>query len=281
MRSRHVVPAALALLATTVAAMLLVFWRRLVAPRRELRRSGTDASRSSATHARWTDPASRLLHQRHRRQLSADGGGAATSPPDEKGPPDAQTAASGAGELVHRCYEVRLPSSTLDPRALMRTMQQHLAELPPSALADFAKASGDAMHMAVGDEYDITMLGPWNGRVRVSEVDSRSFTLITLEGHPEAGHITFSVLDDLGVSGALRVRIESWARSRDRAVHFTYDTLKIGRQVQTEVWVTFLQRVSTLAGVSETPEVEIVSESLARPPGATDDDAVRRTDGNE
>ena len=122
----------------------------------------------------------------------------------------------------------------------------------------------------MGDEYDITLLGPWNGRVRVVESTARHFTLVTLDGHPEAGHISFSVAPVADSNDTLQVLIESWARARDAIVAVAYGTLGVGKQVQTEVWITFLQRLSALAGVAQTPEVRIRTEALAAidaPPG--------------
>ena len=112
------------------------------------------------------------------------------------------------------------------------------------------------------DEYDITMLGPWNGKVRVTESTLDHFTLVTLDGHPEAGHITFRVVTDDDTPDTIRVQIESWARARDAVVHAAYATLGIGKQIQTEVWITFLQRLSTLAGMHTTPEVQLTTEQL-------------------
>ena len=129
-----------------------------------------------------------------------------------------------------------------------------------SILAHFEKTSGSDKMLRDGDEFDIRMLGPWNGMVRVCETSDVAFTLATLEGHPEAGHITFSV-DEIG-AGDVRVHIESWARARDSVVAAAYGALGIGKQVQTEVWITFLQRLSVLAGMREKPEVQITTERL-------------------
>lgn len=174
----------------------------------------------------------------------------------------AQSADEGTGALVHRRYEVSLPDRAVSKDIVMRLMQLHLTELAPAALANFEKSEGTDSVFRVGDEYEITMLGPWNGDVRVAEMLADSFTLVTLEGHPEAGHITFSVDDDTELLGNLRVRVESWARARDGVVEVAYGTLGLGKQVQTEVWVTFLQRLSTLAGVTTRPEVRITTENL-------------------
>ncbi|MCV4939648.1 DUF1990 domain-containing protein, partial [Escherichia coli] len=85
-------------------------------------------------------------------------------------------------------------------------------------------AKGQPWEMRVGDEYDIRILGPWNGSVRVDEVGPTSFTLVTLKGHPEAGKIRFSAE---AAERTLCFRIESWARSRDGLVQFAYSGLKI------------------------------------------------------
>jgi len=176
-----------------------------------------------------------------------------------------QPAEEGTGVLVHRRYEVSLPDRAVSKDIVMRLMQLHLTELAPAALANFEKSEGLDSVFRVGDEYEITMLGPWNGDVRVAEMLAESFTLVTLKGHPEAGHITFSVDDDTDRPGNLRVRIESWARARDGVVEVAYSTLGVGKQVQTEVWVTFLQRLSVLAGVTTRPEVHITTQHVPQP----------------
>ncbi|MCC7052097.1 MAG: hypothetical protein IT355_02440 [Gemmatimonadaceae bacterium] len=240
-REDSVVPVLVLLGAVAALAVTAIAMRRRVAPRRERR---TARALTEAAHAVAPVAAAR------------DG--------------DAQDAGSGSGALVHRRYEVRLVGTGHTVASICRLMHGHLAELAPSGFADFEKTRGDDDRLRAGDEYDITMLGPWNGRVRVAEVSEEHFTLVTLDGHPEAGHITFSARDaeaeaETPGAPALHAVIESWARARDGVVDAAYSTLGIGRQVQTEVWVTFLQRLATLAGVSGTPEVRITTEELATP----------------
>lgn len=159
-----------------------------------------------------------------------------------------QFPAQGAGPLYHRRYWVRFITPQ-DPYALMQHIKANLASYTPSLLADFEKAHGRPWEMRVGDEYDVTILGPWNGSVRVAEVSPLSFSLVTLKGHPEAGHIRFSLhpLDQADqanqASKALKFQIESWARSRDGLVQFTYAGLKVGMWLQRGTWTTFCRRV--------------------------------------
>lgn len=179
---------------------------------------------------------------------------------------DAQRAGSGVGALMHRRYSVDIPRSAanrqVDSAALMGAIKSRIAKLSPAALAQFRKTNGRRGAMRVGDEYDITMLGPWNGRVRVVSVARESFTLITLTGHPESGHITFRV-QELRVPGRpFRVSIESWARSRNATVDLMYSKLGIGKHMQAKVWVTFLRRACALAGLTVPPRIRVMSEEI-------------------
>jgi hypothetical protein len=178
----------------------------------------------------------------------------------------AQRASSGVGPLMHRRYIVDIPrsrgSAKVGASTLMRAIKRQMTSLSPEALARFRKSRGEPGEMRIGDEYHITMLGPWNGRVRVVAVAPDSFTLITLKGHPESGHITFRVRERGAFGTSLRVSIESWARSRDSTVDLAYAKLGVGKHVQAEVWVTFLQRACELAGVEAAPRVRITSEEV-------------------
>ncbi len=224
------------LLATSSVALIALIWRRLAAPRSQAARHDTNA----------------LLAAPPTRAVGAGD--------------DTQAADTGSGALFHREYAVRLTGTGLSSGRVLRLIHRHMTDLAPSPLAHFEKTAGHDGLLRVGDEYDITMLGPWNGKVRVSESSLEHFTLVTLEGHPEAGHITFRVATDDDKPDTLTVLIESWARARDAVVHAAYATLGIGKQIQTEVWITFLQRLAALTGMDGTPEVRILTEELATDP---------------
>ena len=77
----------------------------------------------------------------------------------------------------------------------------------------------------------------WDGPVRVVEVGRCSFRLATLAGHLEAGQIEFrsSADDDSGVV----FEIESWARSSSALVNFLYHRLRMAKEVQAHMWISF------------------------------------------
>jgi hypothetical protein len=159
-----------------------------------------------------------------------------------------QSAEQGAGPFTVRRYYIDIAHPQQPAPALMQQIQAHPEQFSPGLLADFEKEKGQEHQLQTGDEYHIKILGPWNGSVRVTEVADQHFELCTLEGHPEAGTIRFSLRQLPGRPDALRFEIRSRARSRDGLVAFAYSTLGVGKQVQEQTWVTFCQRVAEASG---------------------------------
>ncbi|OON69807.1 DUF1990 family protein [Hymenobacter sp. CRA2] len=161
---------------------------------------------------------------------------------------DVQSAEEGAGPFTERRYYIDVARPKEAAPALMHRIQCHIEEFSPNLLADFHKAKGEEHQLRIGDEFHIKILGPWNGSVRVTEVADQHFELCTLEGHPEAGTIRFSLRQLPNKADTLRFEIRSRARSRDGLVAFAYSTLGVGKQVQEQTWVTFCQRVAEASG---------------------------------
>ena len=170
-----------------------------------------------------------------------------------------QLEGEGFGKLLGRHYMVRL-KSTLEPQALMDRVKQNLSALSPDELAAFEKTNGSAWGLKIGDEFDIQILGPWNGSVRVIEVTPDAFSFVTLRGHPEAGKIKFAV--SRAATGQLNATITSWARSRDAVVDLGYDKLGLGKGLQTTTWRTFLERIAILGNGEMIGEVTVSEQPL-------------------
>jgi hypothetical protein len=101
------------------------------------------------------------------------------------------------------------------------------------------------------------MPGPWDGPVRVVEVGPRSFRLATLTDHLEAGQIEFRA----GTDGDMLVfEIESWARSSSPLVNLLYHRLRMAKEVQAHMWISYIEKVVELAGGRMTGGVEIKTE---------------------
>jgi hypothetical protein len=158
---------------------------------------------------------------------------------------DVQRLGHGAGPLFHRRYRAHIRDSSVSADELMARLQRDPDCAAPSEFATFRKVAGNGDGMRPGDEYVVRMPGPWDGPVRVVETSSSSFRLTTLEGHLEAGQIVFRAH-----SGGDRIvfEIESWARSGDRLSDLLYDRLRMSKEIQLHMWISFLERVIRLSG---------------------------------
>lgn len=177
-----------------------------------------------------------------------------------RGGPKIQLPGDGHGPLFFRSYTIDFVAAQLGAEALMEQVKTDLERFSPRMLAHFEKSKGDPKVMRPGDEYHITILGPWNGSVRVVETTPTSFTFVTLEGHPEAGQITFSLDPHPSRRDALRFEICSWARSRDMLVGLTYKEAGVGKEVQKNAWATFCERVAEAGGGERLGDVTVVTE---------------------
>lgn len=162
---------------------------------------------------------------------------------------------AGYGPLFHRRYRTRVRGPKVSAEELMATLSANINKAAPTTFARFQKVLGERRRMSVDDEYVVRMPGPWDGPVRVIDVSRRSFRLATLTGHLEAGQIEFRTrpADD----GELRCEIESWARSSGRLQHVLYHRLRMSKEIQAHMWISFLEGMVSLAGGRMTGGVEI------------------------
>ncbi len=183
-------------------------------------------------------------------------------------PPDVTSRAvqghqDGRGPLFHRRYKTRIRESRLDAAGLMENLQADLNRASPTKFARFQLVHGEQGRLAVGDEYVVRMPGPWDGPVRVVDVGPRSFRLATLAGHLEAGQIEFRASSD-DQTGVV-FEIESWARSSSSLVNLLYHRLRMAKEVQAHMWISFLERVVQLAGGRMTGGIELYTERIQIP----------------
>ena len=169
----------------------------------------------------------------------------------------------GYGPLFHRCYRTRIRETSLGAAELMGKLQADLNRASPTKFARFQRVHGEPGRLCVGDEYVVRMPGPWDGPVRVVDVGSCSFRLATLAGHLEAGQIEFRSSDDEGSGVAFE--IESWARSSSAIVNLLYHRLRMAKEVQAHMWISFLERVVKLAGGRMTGGIELETDRIDIP----------------
>jgi hypothetical protein len=155
-----------------------------------------------------------------------------------------QPAPEGTGPLLQRDYVAALAGTAWSPERLIEMLRSDFPRFSPAELAHFTRPDGETGPLNVGDTMHIHIRGAGDCGVMVSHVDDRSFTLQTLQGHPEAGRITFGAHRD--AAGHLVARIRS--RARIISPHHYVGYKLIGKRAQTRAWVTFLQRAAAACG---------------------------------
>jgi len=156
---------------------------------------------------------------------------------------DVVFASDGAGPLVQRDYWAIIEGSDWTPERIIEKVRAEFPSFSPSELADFSCAHLSAP-LSLGDEMEINIKMSGLCHVRVVHHDERSFTLRTLDGHPEAGRITFGASHDK--AGRLVFHIRSRARASSSLNYLGYELL--GKGMQARVWITFIQRVAEACG---------------------------------
>ena len=153
-------------------------------------------------------------------------------------------AKAGAGPLLQRDYCGVIEGAGCTPECLSKQVREHFVEFAPPETASFEHPDGEGAPLKVGDELKIRIGGFFPCQVRVVHVDDRSLTLRTLDGHPEAGRITFGASCD--EHGRLLFQIRSRARSGG-LVHYL-GFLLVGRTMQARCWIRFIGRVARSCG---------------------------------
>jgi hypothetical protein len=191
----------------------------------------------------------------HRRELpeSTSDGHVPPALPEEVDTTELITVDDGWGPLFHRRYRTEIRDAKLGPDELFERLTRDLNQAAPTKFARFQRVLGEGDGMSVGDEFVVRMPGPWDGPVRVVSRQPRSFRLATLAGHLEAGQIEFRVdHDDL-----LRFEIESWARSSGRFSNLLYHHVRMAKEIQLHMWISFLEGVVSLSGGRMTGGIDI------------------------
>jgi hypothetical protein len=173
---------------------------------------------------------------------------------------DVQGYEDGTGPLFHRCYSTCIRDSPLSATELMAQVQSDPNRTAPTKFARFHLTRGESGKLNIGDEFVVRMPGPWDGPVRVIDVRRDSFRLATLSGHLEAGQIEFRTRPEREL---IVFEIDSWARSSTPLVHLLYHRLRMAKEVQAHMWISFLERVVALSGGRMTGGVAIETELIA------------------
>ena len=196
------------------------------------------------------------------REQNRQAGPPPTGPPREEEQRRSQFAADGVGPLLQRDYVLVIEGSRCTPEQVAQLLRSDFPRFSPAELARFTRSGDVTRPLDRGDTMHVLMVGMVECGVRVIHLDRNSFTLGTLEGHPEAGRITFGAYRD--AAGRLVCRIRSRARLRHH--FYWYNYLFLGKHGQTRSWVVFLDRLAAACGGRKLSEVVTSTDRVSETP---------------
>ena len=155
-----------------------------------------------------------------------------------------QPASAGVGIFLQRDYFAVIANCRSKPSEVAALVAARFPDFPPRELVVFER-SGDADGcLELGEELDIQIRMAGTARVRVVHKSPCSITLATLDGHPEAGRITFGAYRN--DAGEVVFHIRSRARS---STLFNYVGFRsAGDPMQTSTWTDFINNVANTCG---------------------------------
>lgn len=162
---------------------------------------------------------------------------------------------NGFGQLWQKTYRVKLQGLQITPEEVVKLWKEKLPDLMPADSRFYPSISG----VKPGEILLInaTLPGipggmPVSTGVMILYADEVSFSVMTPEGHPEAGFNTFSAFEEDGVTVA---QIQSLARANDPVFEFGFRFMGGARQ-QENIWRQVLTNLSVQLGLQQ-PVVDV------------------------
>lgn len=174
-------------------------------------------------------------------------------------------ATAGSGPLLQRDYWAVIAGSRLGPQELAAYVAEKFDQLPPKELVCF-HPNGKGRPLEVGDELEIDIRMAGRCGVRVVHRDANSITLGTLEGHPEAGRITFGAYRNERGDVVFHIRSRARASSPARYLEF----LAGGDPMQTNTWVDFINHLAVSVGSGVVDGIRVEQTESEDEPGDAD-----------
>jgi hypothetical protein len=152
-------------------------------------------------------------------------------------------AKDGVGPLLQRDYWAVVDGCRISCGDVMTLVRERFPGFPPEDLVRFEHPDpGRALE--VGDELHIHIRMEGDTGVCVVHADDHSLTLATVQGHPEAGRITFGAYPN--AAGDIVFHIRSCARSSSLFNRAGF--LAAGDPMQTNTWTDFIDRLAHTVG---------------------------------
>lgn len=157
---------------------------------------------------------------------------------------DVVPAARGYGPLLQRDHWARIADCEYRPSEFGTLLACRFWDFVPPGLARFRRLDASRGPLQLGDDVAVDIRFAGKFKVRVIHRNSNSLTFTTLQGHPEAGRITFGGYrhDD----GDVIFHVRSRARASKRLYYMTF--LALGSSMQSNTWSGLVERVASATG---------------------------------
>lgn len=155
-----------------------------------------------------------------------------------------QSASRGAGPLYQRDYWAVIDRCRCRPSEVIELVTHRFAEFPPPDTVEFRRSGAADRPLDVGDDFAIHIRMAGICGVRVIHKDACSLTFGTLEGHPEAGRITFGAYRNDRGDVIFHIR----SRARSKSVRHYLGFVTGGDPMQTTTWTDFVNSVALTCG---------------------------------
>jgi hypothetical protein len=153
----------------------------------------------------------------------------------------------GFGQLWQKTYQIRLEGVNKSVEEVVEEWKHHFPEFQPPENRFYPSVAG----VKPGEVVLINAMtpgGPVSTGVMVLYSDEESFTLMTPEGHPESGWVTFSAFEQ---DGTVIAQVQSLARANDPMYEAAFRV--IGSSVQEKIWRHVLTSLAAHFGLKNQP----------------------------
>ena len=147
----------------------------------------------------------------------------------------------GFGALWQKTYQVRLRGENLTLADVIQVWKARFPEFQPPQNRFFPSVAGVTPGEVVLINASLQGMPVGTG-VMVLYADDESVTLMTPQGHPESGWVTFSAFEDEVADGTIVAQVQSMARANDPMYELAFHV--IGSKEQEKIWTHVLSALA-------------------------------------
>jgi RHS repeat-associated protein len=180
-----------------------------------------------------------------------------TDPTGEQVPPEPkdQTLKEGRGPVQHQTYQLSVKATENEFARFAEAFTTDPGQVTNNFWAKYETDDRDKSGgLSAGDIININIFGPDNGSVRVDSVSASKkhfqATFQTLEGHPEAGSITFTAVHTTNAKGegTMLFQVANVTRQSLGGAEALPGAIEFGRWAQVDQWKIVMANVGAYLG---------------------------------